>query len=64
MEKILEKLFPIMFFYSLLSFFIFPLIGYYITKKIDGIGFGILIGCVISIVLWFLYGKKMVMAKV
>ena len=60
MEKLLQKLFPIMFFYSLLSFFIFPIIGYYITKTIDGIGLGILVGCAVSIILWYLYGKKMV----
>ena len=60
MQKIIQSLLPIMFFYSLLAFFIFPAIGYLLTKSIDGITFGIYAGCIISIVLWHLFGKKMV----
>lgn len=60
MQKLLNSLFPIMIFYSILAFFIFPGIGYLMTKTIDGVTFGIYIGCVTSIVLWHFYGKKMV----
>ena len=60
MKNLLETVFPIMIFYSLVSFFIFPTIGYYLTKKIEGITYGILFGCLASITMWQYFGKKMV----
>lgn len=48
------------FFYSLLSYFIFPLGGFYISKNKEGITNGIMVGSIISILLWFNYGSKMI----
>lgn len=58
MDKMATLIF-IMVFYSILTFCIFPYIGfrYY---GIDGITYGIILGAVISIVLWKQYGIKLV----
>ena len=57
-------LFSIMLFYSLLTFFIFPYVGYLLmnnSKK--GIVSGMFIGFVISVLLWISVGIKYVKMK-
>lgn len=57
-------LFSIMFFYALLTFFIFPYIGYLLMNKSKtGIIYGMIIGFIISIVLWINVGNKYVKMK-
>ena len=53
-------LLQIMLFYSVLTYFIFPLIGFYINKNKEGITNGMILGSIISIILWFNYGSKMI----
>lgn len=53
-------LLQIMFFYSLLTYFIFPIIGLYLKKNKEGITHGMIVGTLVSIFLWFRYGSKMV----
>ena len=48
----------IMFFYALLSCFIMPYIGYYFMG-LKGLGNGYVIGTIVSLILWFAFGKKM-----
>lgn len=52
-------LLKIMLFYSLLTYFIFPLIGFYINKNKEGISHGMIIGTIVSAFLWFKYGSNM-----
>ena len=63
MDKVnLKKLLSIMGFYIILSYIIAPTIGYYITgNTINGLGNGFVIGSIISIILWYKYGKKIMM---
>ncbi len=57
-------IFSIMFFYALLTFFIFPYIGYLLMNKSKtGIIYGMIIGFIISIVLWISVGSKYVKIK-
>ncbi len=57
-------IFSIMFFYALLTFFIFPYIGYLLMNKLKtGIIYGMIIGFIISIVLWISVGSKYVKMK-
>jgi hypothetical protein len=55
-----NMLLQIMIFYSILTYFIFPLGGFYISKNKEGITNGIILGSIISILLWFNYGLKMI----
>jgi hypothetical protein len=51
----------IMLFYAILSFIIGPLIFYYVGKKsLKMAGYGFVIFSIINIILWFVYGQKMV----
>ena len=56
----LKKISYIMLFYAILSYVIAPVIGYKITKTKDGIVYGIVVGSVISVILWEYYGKKQI----
>lgn len=56
----MKKLVMIMVFYSLLSYFIAPLIGYTMNKKSESVLYGMIIGSILSIYLWINYGSKMV----
>lgn len=47
----------VMFFYAILSSVIMPLIGYRF-KGVSGLGQGYVVGSVLSVVLWFVVGKK------
>ena len=56
-----SKFAQIMLFYILLTFFIMPLLFYFLIKKTDqSAGNGFVIGSIISLILWFFYGSKMV----
>jgi|688.fasta_scaffold915330_1 Na+/proline symporter len=53
-------LMKIMFFYAILSFVIGPLGGLYLKKNKEGLLWGMITGCVVSILLWQQYGEKMI----
>jgi len=53
-----NTLLKIMIFYSLLSYFIFPVIGYKLMKSKTGITNGLVVGSIISTALWYKYGTK------
>lgn len=53
-------LLKVMLFYSLLSYFIFPVIGFLVKKNKEGITHGMIMGTIVSIFLWFKYGSKMI----
>jgi Na+/proline symporter len=53
-------LLKIMIFYSVLTYFIFPVIGLTIKKNKEGITHGMIAGTIVSIFLWFKYGSKMI----
>jgi Na+/proline symporter len=55
-----NTLLKIMIFYSILTYFVFPLIGLYIKKTKEGLTHGMIVGTILSIFLWFKYGSKMV----
>ena len=60
----LVVLFSIMFFYSILTFFIFPYVGYLVMKNSKkGIVYSMFIGFVISILLWISVGINYVKMK-
>ena len=46
--------------YSILSFVIGPIGGLYLKKNKEGILWGMITGCVASILLWQQYGEKMI----
>ena len=55
-----SKFFIIMTFYSFVSYIIFPIIFYYaFGKTIDAVGNGFVVGSVVTILLWYVAGKKM-----
>ena len=55
------KFAQIMLFYILLTFFIMPLLFYFFIRKSDAsAGNGFVVGSIISLMLWFFYGSKMV----
>ena len=56
-----SKFAQIMLFYILLTFFIMPLLFYFFIKKSDAsAGNGFVVGSILSLMLWFFYGSKMV----
>lgn len=61
MEFPLTKFAGIMFFYAVLSFLLGPLVFYYaLGKTAKNAGKGYVVGSILSIILWFTYGSKMV----
>lgn len=51
----------IMFFYALLAFIIGPLAFYYLAgRSLEMAGNGFVVGSIVSIALWYTFGKKMV----
>ncbi len=51
----------IMVFYIVLSYVIFPLAFYYLMdKSLSSAGNGFVVGSIISILLWYNYGKKLI----
>ena len=61
MSEYLKKFIGIMFFYIFLSYILGPIIGYYyFGKTYSAAGNGFVIGSVTSIILWYIYGSKMI----
>jgi hypothetical protein len=61
MDSKLQTFLGIMAFYILISYVIFPMIFYYLVgKSLASAGNGFIVGSVISIGLWLMYGKKMI----
>lgn len=61
MSSKLSMFLSIMFFYILLSYVIFPLIFYYaFSPSLKSAGNGFIVGSIISILLWYFFGKKLV----
>ena len=61
MNSKLQSFLGIMVFYILLSYVIFPSIFYYfVEKSLVSAGNGFVVGSAISVVLWFVYGRKMI----
>lgn len=61
MEKKLQTFLGIMVFYFVLSYVLFPLGFYYlVNKSLLSAGTGFVVGSVISIILWFVFGRKIV----
>jgi hypothetical protein len=57
----LSKFSMIMLFYILISYVVGPLIGYYALGKTSAAaGHGFVAGSIVSILLWYLVGSKMV----
>jgi len=64
MDKKFQMFIGIMLFYILLAYIIFPLIFYYVFEKsLDAAGNGFVIGSLITIFLWNIYGRNLVMNK-
>lgn len=54
----------IMLFYAILSYAIFPIVGYHImNKNYDYVGHSMILGCFVSIVIWFKFGRQMIKDK-
>ena len=61
MDKKLQTFLGIMVFYFVLSYVLFPLGFYYlVNKSLLSAGTGFVVGSVISIILWFVFGRKIV----
>jgi len=64
MEKItfdVNMFLMIMLFYIFLSYIVGPIVGYYVLgKTVKGAGNGFVAGSVLSIILWYTVGQKMV----
>ena len=57
----LQKYIQIMLFYIFLSYIISPVIAYYtLGKTLDAAGKGFIVGSIISVLLWWFYGRRMV----
>ena len=51
----------VMVFYMILSYVVGPMIAYYLAgKNVDSIGTGLVIGSILSIMIWYKYGIYMV----
>lgn len=60
----MKKLTMIMAFYFILSYIIGPVIGYYFAGKTsDSLGNGFVMGSIVSIALWYLYGRNILNNK-
>ena len=60
-SKKLQLFAGIMGFYILLSYVVFPLGFYYLVEKsLESAGNGFILGSLISVTLWYFYGRKMV----
>ena len=61
MSSNLQTFLGIMAFYILISYIIFPFVFYYLAgKSLASAGNGFIVGSLVSIGLWLVYGKKMV----
>jgi len=54
----------IMVFYVLISYILFPLLGYFMFgKTLQSAGNGFAIGSIISIILWYVYGRTLLTSE-
>ena len=53
-----SNLLQIMIFYSLLSNFIGPFVGYKLMKSKTGITYGLVVGSILSVALWYKIGAN------
>jgi len=61
MDSKLQKFIGIMAFYIFLSYILFPLGFYYLVEKsLKSAGNGFVLGSIVSVALWFVFGKKMI----
>ena len=61
MDKKLQTFMGIMAFYAVLSFVLGPVVFYYLVDKtLISAGNGFMVGSVLSIILWNIYGKKLI----
>jgi len=61
MDSKFSTFLAIMLFYIFLSYFAFPLIFYsFVEKSLVGAGNGFVIGSVVSVILWHVFGRNMV----
>lgn len=61
MSSKLTAFLSIMLFYILISYVVFPIMFYFfIHKSLKSAGHGFVVGSIISIILWYMYGSKMV----
>lgn len=66
MNKTETTFIQIMLFYAFLTYLLFPFIGYHFYKlfigkaKLNGAGNGFVIGSLVSLLLWYFYGRNLV----
>jgi len=61
MDSKLTTFIGVMIFYIVLSYVIFPLGFYYLVdKSLSSAGNGFVVGSIISVLLWYSYGKKLI----
>lgn len=61
MDSKLSAFLGVMAFYVVLSYVVFPVGFYYLVdKSFQSAGNGFVLGSLVSIALWFVYGKKLV----
>ena len=55
------KFIQIIVFYIFISYVLFPAVGYYMFgKTLQSAGTGFVVGSVISVLLWYVYGRKLI----
>ena len=61
MDKKMQTFVGIMVFYAILTFVIFPVGFYYlVNKSLMTAGNGFVVGSLISIMLWFVFGRSLI----
>lgn len=61
MDKKMQTFLGIMAFYAVLTFVIFPVGFYYlVNKSLMSAGNGFVVGSLISIILWFVFGRTLI----
>jgi hypothetical protein len=61
MDKKMQTFLGIMAFYAVLTFVIFPVGFYYlVNKSLMSAGNGFVVGSLISIMLWFVFGRTLI----
>jgi hypothetical protein len=64
MDKQVQTFMGIMSFYIVLTYIIFPLGFYYLAgKTLASAGNGFVVGSIVSVILWYNFGKKMIETK-
>ena len=61
MSSKLMSFLAIMLFYIFISYVVFPLMFYFfMSKSLKSAGHGFVVGSIISVILWYMYGSKIV----